>query len=298
MESHLIDGFLGRSALILGLVLSLLPIAESQFRSGYFDRNSSSVISFWGVAVMVIGASTSLYSVVLSASELDTPGQSIWVPEFESFKKWFLPVLRQTQFGQTWQLLVLGLVSTSLIRAYEISRERFLPPPVQAGAGLLMIALLTRIGHGGIFGLLSFWFWVHVFHLSAVIVWLASVGSFALYVFSTSHTNRSFSLIRFSSTMNVVMPVLLITGILRGFEVFPLRAGFIHESYLWILFLKVAAVVAVVLLAFLLRRKITRKIQKTRTIRKEQLISTFSAEVAAAGFIVFLSTLLSQLAPP
>lgn len=293
MESHLVDGFFGRSMLILGLVLNLLPIANSLYFSGAFERRFSALLSFWGAILMFVGAWTSLFSVVLSASEVDSSGQVVWIPEFEHFQKWFSPVLRETQYGQTWQILISVLFLTSFLRFHEIRRDRFFPLSYQVTAGVLIVALFTRIGHGGAFELWSFWFWMQTVHLCAVSVWLSSLGSFALHVFSTGAKGRSLSLPRFSSVMNVVMPVLILTGFLRGLEVLPLREGFIDEPYLLVLMLKLVAVMVIALLALTLRRRIRRT-----SVRKEDLINIFSAEIATAGFVVFFSTLLSQLPPP
>lgn len=295
MESHLLDGLLGRSALFFSLSLLVYPLLERKFcffsesRSENFERVRR--LSLWSLALGFFGLMVCLGAVVLSASEVQVENDSLFRFDFEILRQWTWPVISQTQFGKTWTGYLISFAIAVGARWRESRRGAFFSDPVQVLWGGLLLMLFSRLGHAGTLEIFSPWWGLHIVHMGAVLLWVVGLGVCAFFLFSEKDGEVSMDFSNFGTFMRSTLLLVVLTGGGRSLLHWSAKYQAFREPYIWILMFKFVLVVGMCIFAFKLRNK-------RRLHSRKAAIEVLSFEVTVAAMVIFLSVLLSQLPPP
>jgi hypothetical protein len=307
-DFHFFDGLLARTLAFAGFALLVAP---ALWRLAISDRrlppDVHTAVTLSGFVLVFVGSGLALNAVVLDALRpvSGSLGGRATRPELTLFWQGLTPILTATYYGRTW----LGCVSAlALALGVFVFRRR---NNGAVGACVLGAFLFwTRLGHAADTTWLSAGFGAQLAHGGLILVWLAGLSLLALGRFSGAVEIRAHELTRFSRCAVRTLPLALLGGALRLFDLYRQNPGaWLNSVYGWAFALKLLSVGGLLATASRLRTWLNKNhtpLEVTAgttagtdgSTGMSAFDSVFTFEILLAAVILLLSALLSQLPLP
>lgn len=291
MNPHLIDGLLSRSLFVFAFILIALPLVSAlhNIKHPFKFVTTRNIGHFLLVLAPVMG----LIPVILGVAEYDEQNKNIWKADIYLLKQWTNVVLLRTSYGETWLWHGLLAVLFICIERYwsKVGSNIKVPAIIYFPIGVFFLA---RLGHGLSYPIWSIKFISLFLHLVFVLLWLSSLVSFAIKIFERKQ--GPINKIRFLRTMALAMSGIILFGFIHSLEVWSVYQKIDQEPYLWVFSGKMILILATLILAFIVRRKVN--VAKTKNREFANVKNYLGIELMLGFSLIFVSALLSQLAQP